>query len=250
MKISSMLAIILSAFVFFTLTPPQAQKRAEDQRMDDSDWWSVANDKFVAPNTKPGVKAFTLGNFKVLGNGFDEADLFSIQDPLGRISSKLGAARVVQRGDASTWRSQICYKSTAPGDEYFVFETGEESDLVFYLFSGGPSWTGMDRCAALNVSTPKLSTSSGVHLGLTRAQLAAILGKPTFSDANRTTYYWTSRRKTPKDALTKLRSQNPEISEAKFNQSFAEYNLAVIIETRFSNDKLSYLSVLITTESP
>jgi hypothetical protein len=77
----------------------------------------------------------------------------------------LGKATVVERGDASTGRSQICYSSLGKQSKtYLMFEKGEVNDS-FYLFKGGPDWKGSKLCTASNLVTTNLSTASGLRLG-------------------------------------------------------------------------------------
>ena len=69
-------------------------------------------------------------NFQILGLNLDD-DIFS------EAAAKLGKAPVVERGDASTGRSQVCYISPEErGTVHLVFEKGEVNE-VFYLFVGG-----------------------------------------------------------------------------------------------------------------
>jgi hypothetical protein len=97
----------------------------------------------------------------------------------GQAAAKLGKATVVERGDASTGRSQICYSSPRKQSKAFlIFEKGEVND-AFYVFNVGLDWKGSELCAESNLVTPNLSTASGLRLGQTRAQFRAIPGKPS-----------------------------------------------------------------------
>lgn len=88
---------------------------------DRSDWWSFNNEK------EPGMhgiklleKPFDRGSFKFLGFSLDTVS-FEI------IAAKLGKAKVVDRGDASYSRSQVCYVSNSDTDSqkvYLIFEGG------------------------------------------------------------------------------------------------------------------------------
>jgi len=113
-------------------------------------------------------------NFQILGLKLND-EIF------GKASAKLGKATIVQRGDASTGRSQICYSSPGKrGKIYVIFEKGEVND-AFYMFSGGPDWQGSDLCINSNLITSSLSTASGLRLGQTVAQVRGILGKTEHS---------------------------------------------------------------------
>src|SRR5580658_4647166 len=70
---------------------------------DNSDWWSIIRDDANEETLKPDEKDVQASNFRILGItvGSDELDA---------IQAKLGKTAVVTRGDASTGRSQICYR--------------------------------------------------------------------------------------------------------------------------------------------
>jgi len=156
---------------------------------------------------------------------------------------KMGKTTVVQRGDASTGRSQICYSS--PGKEpkiYLIFEKGEVND-AFYLFTGGPDWNASDRCTDSNLIAETLSTRSGLHLGQTRAQVRTILGKPSLVSGDKMIYSLDAQKKTSVADLQNLRRQNPAISDDEFHKGYDFYTLGVYIEARFLTDKLVYLAI-------
>ena len=164
----------------WAIQPSLAEQRFDQSGLlpgytsDKSDWWSQlgrddANQGVTAQKREPAVS-----NFRILG-----IDLGG-DDTLGRAAAKLGKAQRVQRGDASTGRSQICYASVQdrPKRIHLVFESGEVSDW-FYLFADGPDWKGSDLCVKSNLVTENLSVASGLHLGQTPAEVKAILGKPS-----------------------------------------------------------------------
>src|SRR5260370_13352252 len=105
---------------------------------DDSDWWSIIKDEGKPGGIEVQVqKAETAeSNFKILG-----ADL-GHQYPL----AKLGRPTSVQRGDAATGRSQVCYASQGgpTGDSHKVYLVLEDGEVhpAFCLLSGGPDRAG------------------------------------------------------------------------------------------------------------
>jgi hypothetical protein len=135
---------------------------------DNSDWWSITRGEGEARGIEfQEQKTETAeSNFKILG-----ADL-------GHQSSaaRLGRPTIVQRGDAATGRSQACYASIGDSNKvYLVFEDGEVT-FAFYLFAGGPPWNGSDLCVKSPLVSRATRTDSGLHLGMTTADVKKILG--------------------------------------------------------------------------
>jgi len=127
---------------------------AHAQRLNDSsDWWSINRTDPRTPNVKPSNRDLQSSNFSLagvtLGQGGVEA-----------ITAKLGEASEIERGDASTGRSQFCYASAANSAVHVVFEFGED-ESVFYLFSGGARWNGSKYCVQSKRVSKSLSTASG-----------------------------------------------------------------------------------------
>ena len=144
---------------------------AHPQRLNDSsDWWSISREDSRTPNVKPSNHELQPSNFSLagitLGQGGVEA-----------ITARLGQAPEIERGDASTGRSQLCFASAANSTVHVVFEFGED-ESIFYLFSGGAPWKGSKYCIQSKRVSDSLSTRSGLRLGLTRPEVEAILGHP------------------------------------------------------------------------
>src|SRR5258706_1970442 len=101
---------------------------------DNSDWWSINREQYSGLPVKPRRKQFDTRNFKILGLSLDTLDFDAV-------AAKLGRASVVERGDAATGRSQICYASTEGSEQIhllFVFIEGHTSS--FNLFRWGEDW--------------------------------------------------------------------------------------------------------------
>jgi hypothetical protein len=205
---------------------------------DKSDWWSQlgrddANRGVTVQKREPAVS-----NFRILG--IDLGD----DDTLGKAAAKLGEAQSVQRGDASTGRSQICYASVRdrPKRIHLVFESGDVSDW-FYLFADGPDWKGSDLCVKSNLVTENVSVASGLRLGQAPAEVKAILGKPSAVIGNKIIYSFAFEKKTSLSDFDKLRRQHPELSEEDLHRDYEFYSIGVYIEARFTQSRLSYLAV-------
>src|SRR2546429_3840010 len=168
---------------------------------DNSDWLPYTSspecdDEAISQKREPAAS-----NFHILGLNLDD-------ETFGKATAKLGKTTVVERGDASTGRSQICY--TSPGKRsktYLIFEKGEVND-AFYLFNIGPDWKGSELCTESNLVTTSLSTASGLHLGQTTAEVRAILGKPSVITGSRVIYSFAIEKKT---AAADLSPQNENV---------------------------------------
>jgi hypothetical protein len=205
-------------------------------RLDNSDWWSTSRSSDSGEEIKTQERELASPNFRVLGVTLGES-MFS------RAATKLGKATTVERGDASTGRRQVCYSSLGPQEKvHLIFEQGEVG-YTFYLFAGGPAWEGADRCVASNAISRSLATASGLHLGMTPAQVIAILGKPTKRRENELVYSFLIRKKTSPKDLKEARERNPEMSEKDFQSNYAYYDLGTGVVAKFLDSKLTYLAV-------
>jgi hypothetical protein len=224
--------------LFFVAVPRlTAQDSPLRYTNDNSDWWSLVRTDASGGEVAVQNREPAPSNFKILDVDLGH-DLFS------KAAAKLGKAQSIDRGDASTGRSQICYASLQdhPKRIYLVFETGEVSDL-FYLFADGPDWKGSDLCAKSNLVTMNLSVASGLRLGQTPAEVRAVLGKPSAMIANKIIYSYGVEKKTSSGDFDRLRQQHPELSEDELHRNYEFYSLGVYIEARFVESKLSYLAV-------
>lgn len=207
-------------------------------RLDDSsDWWSANRSPDADADVDVQKRELPSSNFRVLGVELGEG-MFD------HAAAKLGKATIVERGDASTGRSQVCYVSTQPGEKvYLIFEQGEV-DYSFYLFTGGPSWDGSDWCVHSGLVSHRLATESGLRLGLTPSQAIAILGRPSSRRANELLYSFSLRKKNSPTELRRLRQQHPELSDKDFEEDYGGYDLWVSVRLEFVGSKLSYLGIL------
>jgi hypothetical protein len=205
---------------------------------DNSDWWSQLRTNDSGREVAVLKREPAASNFKIQGIDLGDDDLF------GKAVAKLGEAQTVQRGDASSGRSQICYTSLQdhPNRIHLVFESGEVS-YWFYLFAYGPNWKGSDLCLKSNLVTKSLSVASGLRLGQTPAEVKAILGKPSAIIGNKIIYSFEVEKKTSAGDFEKLRQQHPSLSEEELHRNYESYSLGVYIEARFAQSKLNYLAV-------
>ncbi|HTV60309.1 MAG TPA: hypothetical protein VMJ93_15660 [Verrucomicrobiae bacterium] len=204
--------------------------------MDNSDWWSINRGPDSDENVQTQEREFTSSNFQVLG--------IKLGDTMFRVAAaKLGKATIIERGDASTGRRQVCYAS--PGNRnkvHLILEQGEV-EYTFYLFADGPTWEGADRCVDSGAISTHLATASGVRLGQTPAQVIAILGDPTVKRENELIYSFSVKKKTSAQDLKEARERNPHMSNKDFQETYGSYNLGAGILAKFMDSKLTYLEV-------
>ncbi|HEX5423652.1 MAG TPA: hypothetical protein VFW94_08895 [Candidatus Acidoferrales bacterium] len=229
--------LCLLLLVFLVLLMPRsaaAQFDGNASRGDDSDWWSLLR-TLESEGTQYETRASgpPASNFDVAGVKLDYDQFFR------RVRSALGNAAEVDRGDAGTARAQLCYTS-ADRREYLIFENGEV-ELSFYLFRGGPDWNGSSRCAASPLVSSKLRTASGLGLGESPSEIRRILGVPTASSKHSLTYEVMAQEKTSDTDLSRIRKQNPEMSDKEFHENYDFYTLSAHIEVRFERSRSVYV---------
>jgi hypothetical protein len=83
---------------------------------DNSDWWSMTASQ-SEENIEPVLhREISDKNYQIAGINIHDMELTAVYE-------KIGEAHPVQRGDASTWREQACYKSlSSERPVYLVFE--------------------------------------------------------------------------------------------------------------------------------
>lgn len=209
---------------------------------DKSDWWSITASE-SEENIEPVLhREISDKNYQIAGINLHEMELTMVYE-------KIGDAHPIQRGDASTWREQACYKSrSSERPVYLVFEHGEVN-TSFYLFNESTPWNGSSSCAQTEKVSVATATASGLRLGMTPEQVIGVLGQPSVRKQNELVYAVEVKRQTAPDALARARQQHPELTEEQFRQDYATYDLTVLIRAKFSRAKLVYLGVSITETS-
>jgi hypothetical protein len=213
------------------------QSKEKAVRLEDhSDRWSVLNESFKSPKSKRLDIDLSPENFEVMGLSLDYDRSFQ------SVQNKFGQADIVERGDASTGRDQVCYLSEQHPEIHLIFEQGE-LNLVFYMIAGGEHWNGEAFCVKSRVVTAGVSTTSGLHLGMTRDDLEQVLGKPDLSANERLVYFRELKKKKSPTELAKLRTEHSELSDKEFHETYDSYDLYIYVEARFVDSKLTYLAV-------
>ncbi len=233
LRVTTVLPMIVLAFAVIQVAADSRPVRLRDH----SDWWSIHNENFRPTDVKVQSTQMAAGNFQIAG-------ISLAREQFDQIESKLGRAQIVDRGDASSGRHQICYVSDEnAGKVYLIFEAGEET-LTFYLFRGGSDWNGIGYCAKSRQISTTLSTNSGLRLGISRSELEGILGKPDFIAGDRVVYSREFKQKTTNEEFEKLRHDYPEkLSERAAHEKFDFYSIEIYFEARFKSSQMTYLAV-------
>jgi|SRR5665213_1737129 len=205
---------------------------------DNSDWWSISSEHSSGLVVTPISKQIDSRNFKILGLSLDTVDFDTV-------IAKLGKASIIDRGDASTGRSQICYVSNVGSEQvHLVFELSEGQVSTFYLFSGGADWNGRNRCVKSTKVTADLSTDAGLRLGLSRSQVEAILGKPDSVKGDRIAYLREFQRRATNEEFERSRREYPDsLSDKLAHEKFDQVAISMQIEANFKNLQMNYLVV-------
>ena len=222
-----------------------ASSVSQTLRLEDrSDWWSLNNEKEPELYVKLVEKHFDTSNLKILGLSLETLDF-------DKVAAKLGKATVVERGDASYSRSQACYVSGSGSERiHLIFESGEGMSSTVYIFSGVPDWKGSNVCVTSNSVSSDLATATGLRLGLSRAEVEAILGKPDSVRGNRIAYCREFKRKATKAEFDRFRREDPQLSESRAHALYDFVQEVMRVEARFTNPGLSYLFVSIQSLVP
>jgi hypothetical protein len=209
---------------------------------DKSDWWSFYSSDLPPELFAAEERAVNLPSATVRGIALN-------QPWSNEPDSTFGKAIWVQRGEASTKREQACYVSAADGaPTYLVFESGVESNASFYLFRGGPTWTGNDLCVRSTAVTESLPTASGIHLGQDIEGVVAILGVPNQRTPTQLLYALHQRVKLSENELDAIRREKPTITEDELKKLATEhptYELLEVLVARFDDNGLKYFGATV-----
>lgn len=230
-------SIVFACFLALSVCVAAQSVRLEDS----SDWWSINRADPGRPNPKASARELDASNFDIagvtLGHGSSEA-----------ITGSLGAVTTVERGDASSGRSQLCYFSGQNDPVHLVFEFGEDESVV-YLFSGGKAWNGDKYCVASPKVSRAISTASSLKLGMSRSEVEKVLGYPDATTANSVIYTREFQKKSRPAEFEVLRRDDPErLSDQEAHKKFDYYPVEQYVLAKFADSKLVYLAISISGE--
>ncbi len=196
---------------------------------DDTDWWSLIMPQGLLLATtksdKPSLANFTITGIDLGPGSFDD------------VIPKLGISTVVMRGQTQMSREQLCYRS-ADGSTRLIFEHGERGE-AFYMVGAGKDWSGSGFCKKSPIVTDALATQSGLHLGLTPAEITKILGHPSGESPGRQEWLWSGQFPVTADELARIKQRNPHLAITDADAKKLQHDLKAIIEVRYTNNRAS-----------
>jgi hypothetical protein len=199
---------------------------------DNSDWWSLLRETKPGACLTPSKKKPDGANFVIAGVDFRNGD--AIDDAERKIAKPWA---ISSRGDASTSRDQICFKSANEAGRFkLIFERGEIASAA-YLIDGGPDWSESYKCVASGRVSEKLATASGLHLGMTAAEVEKILGKPCIESSDSIEYAFDYQYLLPLDGRQRLKSKGVSDVDEPFDWFGT-------MQIKFRGAKAYYIAIL------
>lgn len=115
---------------------------------------------------------------------------------LSEVQAKLGQTRLWSDGDAATAEGKVCYVTKGPNATALVFASNTEmagppeNQVTDIRILRATTYPDRAKCLPLRISSQKVSTRSGLRLGLRREEVRLILGPPRTSAASEWSYSW------------------------------------------------------------
>lgn len=144
------------------------------------------------------------GDTTILGFTIGHSSLKDIQ-------LKLGRASVIRASKEEESDVSICYISPTDGTvlAFYSGPMGGWTDMTWFaLWSREAEFAGRSRCAHSELVSHNLATASGIHLGLTKAELEKIEGTPTRATSTRYIYDYLCRRKMTEEEIEGFKTAN------------------------------------------
>ena len=207
---------------------------------DSSDWWSLlrleplGNEPAEGKEAEgPNVSPPAPNNFVVAGVNLWRGI------PISEANDQIASAPVISRGDAASGRAQICFQSAEDSGSYkLIFEEGEVARDAYLIEDGAP-WKGIDNCIPTEQVSTNAATESGLHLGMSVAEVKAILGKPSSENKQRIVYASLWQHPLTAEELRAFRkSGGPADVSASDRTTY--------IEIRFRSGKAEYIALSAT----
>jgi hypothetical protein len=126
---------------------------------------------------------------------------------LADVQARLGDSKIRRCSREEEASEEICYVSANGDHTRVIFEAGFSggwTELAGYkIISGRSNPPCYRRCTPTALVSGEVHSDGGLRIGLTRQQVAKLLGNPARSTANRLTFQWNSRRAMTKEEIKK-----------------------------------------------
>jgi hypothetical protein len=119
-----------------------------------------------------------------------------------------------------------------------IFEQAEVASSA-YLIDGGPSWTGSGKCVESRKISHDLATDSGLHLGMTVAEVEGILGKPCIESNDSIEYRFESEHLLTSKERQRIREGGAGVID--LDEPFSWFGTVLI---KFRGAKSYYIAIL------
>jgi hypothetical protein len=174
------------------------------QMDDNSDWWSLLREVGPGACSTLSKEKPNAANFVIARVDLRHAE--PIRDAEEKVAK---TSEIMTRGDFASSRTQICFKSASEKGRFkLIFEQGPGGlPSGAYLIDGGPDWPQSYKCVVSQKISDRLATASGLHLGMTAAEVEKILGKPCIESNDSIEYAFDYKYMLPLDERQRLKGK-------------------------------------------
>ena len=117
---------------------------------------------------------------------------------------KFGSAKVWRDGDASSAETKVCYVGQEPNPLVMIFGSNDEmapgAEVTSIRILKRDDYKDRSRCLPIAMRAEKISSASGIRVGVSRENVRAILGAPNESGQTQWSYDREVERPIPKSA--------------------------------------------------
>ena len=128
------------------------------------------------------------------------------------VQARLGTSRVGRCPDEEGANKEFCYVSGGPDKTTVVFEAGVAGGWTrldgFRVIAGSRNLNCQLQCTTSNVIRSTIHTGGGLKLGLSRAEVLNLLGKPQQMTRDKLSFQWQSKIRMTSQEIAKT-GRNP-----------------------------------------
>jgi hypothetical protein len=163
------------------------------------------------------------------------------------VQARLGRAELWSDGDSSTLESKVCYVSEEPSAPVLVFASNvemaglPEDQVTDIRISKKTAYADRAKCLPLAIPAEKVSTRSGLRVGLSHQEIRRILGPVRSATPSTWSYSWSIDRPLP----TSDRTYAYWLARKKecFDGELPFFSIGSEIDAEFQGDTVTALSL-------